>query len=388
MVSPPRFVAAAATVLGLAALALAPAACGEKKAEAVTEPPAPKGPKSVKFDPKALARLGIKVDVVGTQSSEYDIDVPGSLEYNLERYAEVGTLVDGRVATLGAKVGDEVKSGHVLATIVVPSIANAQAEYIGAEANARLARENEAREESLLKKELTTAREAEQARAEVQRTQAELQAAKARLQALGVAAPAQNQALSGAGTLLLKAPLDGVVVRRDAVLGRFLLAKETAFVIADPLSLRAVVNVYESDLPYFHVGSEATIAIDAMPGKTFKGKIAIVEPQVGKASRAARAYIDLPNPDGLLKPGLFIRASVRIPDDGPKDKVLVPAGAVQPLADDDVVFVELGDGKFEVRTVEVARRTPQIAEIRKGVATGDRIVVEGAYLLRGEVTKQ
>lgn len=365
--------------------------CGEKHATATDAAPAvrPDGPKVVKFDPKALERLGIKVEPVGHTGGELDLEVPGSLEYNLDNYAEVGTIVDGRVTAINVKPGDHVKKGHVLATLVVPSIATAQAEYLAAQAAAKNAKENETREKALLEKELTTARESEVARSEAARTEAELAAASAKLQALGVGKPTGGAGnISGAGTLLLTAPLDGVVVRRDAVLGRFLQAKETAFVIADPRDLRASLNVFETDLPYFRVGQEATIHIDAMPGKVVKGKIVLVEPQVGKASRSARAWIDVPNPEGILRPGLFIRASLALADEGTENKVMVPSQAVQPIGDDDVLFVEREPGVFEVRKVSVARRTTQVAEIREGVTAGERIVVDGAFVLRGEVTKQ
>jgi cobalt-zinc-cadmium efflux system membrane fusion protein len=281
-----------------------------------------------------------------------------------------------------------VKKGQVLATIDVPSIAVAQADYLSAEAASRIAKNNEARESTLLEKQLTTAREAEVAKGEALKTDAELGAAKAKLEALGVARPQAGSVITGAGSLNLVAPLDGVVVRRDAILGRFLSAKETAFVIADPHDLRASLNVYEADLPYFQIGQEAEIHIDAMPGKSVKGKIVLVEPQVGKASRAARAYIDLPNSDGTLRPGMFVRASVRLPENAGAGRLLVPAPSVQPVGDDDVVFVETQPGIFEVRKVVVARRTTQVAELREGVTRGERIVVEGAFVLRGEVTKQ
>lgn len=347
------------------------------------------GPKTVKFDPKSLERLGIKVEECGSKTGALDLEVPGSLEYNLDKYAEVGTLVDGRLTSVTVKPGDQVKKGQVLATLVVPSIANAQAEYLSAEAAAKSAKDNEARELALLDKGLTTAREAEVAKAEAAKTAAELSASKARLQALGVAQPGAGTNITGAGRLTLTAPLDGVVVRRDAVLGRFLQAKETAFVIADPHDLRASLNVYEADLPYFQIGQEADILIDAMPGKVWKGKIVLVEPQIGKQSRSARAFINVPNPDGTLKPGLFVRASIKLPEDLAAGKLLIPAPAVQPIGDDRVVFVEQGQpGQYEVRKVKVIRTTTQVAEIAEGLTKGEKCVVEGAFVLRGEVTKQ
>ena len=122
----------------LAALLVAAVApgCKEKTVEASQEPTTSAGPKTVKFDPKALGRLGIKVEAAGSTTGELDLAVPGSLEYNLDKYAEVGSLVDGRVTQMSVKVGDAVKKGQLLATIVVPSIASAQADYISAEAAA------------------------------------------------------------------------------------------------------------------------------------------------------------------------------------------------------------------------------------------------------------
>ena len=381
---------ALAPLSALALLLLLPACPGEKSVHAQDSAPAVKadGLKTVKFDPTSLQRLGIKVEACGGNAESLDLEVPGSLEYNLEKYAEVGTMVDGRLTSVTVKPGDVVKKGQLLATLVVPSIANAQADYLSAEAAAKTARDNQAREQALLEKGLTTARESEVAKSEATKTAAELSATKARLQALGVTQPTEGTNITGAGRLSLTAPLDGVVVRRDAVLGRFLQAKETAFVIADPTDLRAGLNVYEADLPYFRVGEDADIFIDAMPGKVWKGKIILVEPQIGKQSRSARAYINVSNPDGVLKPGLFVRASIKLPDDVAHGRVLVPAPAVQPIGEDKVVFVEQAPGAFEVRKVKVTRTTTQVAEIGEGITKGERCVVEGAFVLRGEVTKQ
>jgi cobalt-zinc-cadmium efflux system membrane fusion protein len=250
------------------------------------------------------------------------------------------------------------------------------------------AQTNLAREEALFAKQLTTAKELEDAKREDTKARAELAAASAKLQALGVARPGAGGIVQGAGTLLLSAPLDGVVIKRDAVLGRFLAPQEQAFIIADPAALRASLNVFEGDLVYFQLGSEVDVSFDALPGKVVKGKVSVIEPQLGKTTRSVRALIDVPNEDGALKPGLFLRASIKLPEDLSKSRLLVPKAAVQPLGDDDVVFVELQPGTFEVRKIQKTRETTQIVEIASGLQRGERIAVEGAFLLRGEVTKQ
>jgi membrane fusion protein, heavy metal efflux system len=94
----------------------------------------------------------------------------------------------------------------------------------------------------------------------------------------------------------------------------------------------------------------------------------------------------VPNPGGDLRPGFFVRASIQVIQ--LPGLLLIPSSAVQPLDDDDVVFVERSKGHYEVRQVNVARRTAEVSEISEGLARGERIVVQGAFLLRGEVTRQ
>ena len=108
----------------------------------------------------------------------------------------------------------------------------------------------------------------------------------------------------------------------------------------------------------------------------------------GRETRVLRVRIVVPNDDGALRPGMFVRASLDIRGGQEDGKLLVPSGAVQPLGDGDVVFVEMEAGVYEVRSVRAGRRTSQVAEILEGLAATERIVVDGAFLLRGEVTKQ
>ena len=381
--------------LALAALSLSVALAGlsvscSKKVHADTPQAegSARGVRTVKFDPKALERLGVKVDAAGSSATDYEFNVAGSLEYNREKYAEIGTIADGRVSSLRVHEGDLVKKGDVLGVMMIPAIAGAQAEYLAAQAAAQISRDNEAREKALLAKDLTTAREAELARSEAVRAQAELQASEAKLLALGAGKPQGHAAIPSAGTISLVAPIDGVVVRRDAVLGRYVQAKETVFVVADPTDLRAAINVYESDLPYFRLGAEVELTVDAQPGKVHKGKILRIDADVNPSTRTVRALIEVPNADRMLRPGEFVRATVKLPESAHSNQLLVPAAAVQPLGDDDVVFVEKEPGKYEVRTVRVARRTAQVVEISEGLSHGERIVVDGAFVLRGEVAKQ
>ncbi len=376
-------------VIALVALALgtACASCKDASATKNETDAGPQGPRVVKLDPAAVTRLGVKVDVAGAAGPSRTLRVNGTLDYDYDKYAEVGVPLEGRVTRVDVRVSEHVKKGQTLATIVVPSVASAQADYLQAQAAVTAARKNRDREEDLLSRQLTTAREAEVARSEAAKAEADLAAASARLNALRVGIPQSDSMVAAAGALSLTAPIEGVVVARKANLGVFLTPSDTAFVVADLSELWASLEVHESDIGYLTIGADVELAVDALAGKTFKGKLALIEPALSKASRAARARVVVDNASMELRPGLFLRASIALPNDAP-GRLFVPAGAVQPLADDDVVFIERSPGNFEVRTVKVARRTPDVVEVSEGLANGERIVVENAFLLRGEVTNQ
>jgi cobalt-zinc-cadmium efflux system membrane fusion protein len=350
----------------------------------------------VAFDPAVLERLGIRVEAAGIPGSAHTVRVSGTLDYDLDHYAEVGALLEGRVASVATRIGDHVSRGQVLATLVVPSIAEAQAGFLIARAAAIAAKKNRDREADLLGNQLTTAREAELASSDAAKAQADMAAAAGRLRALRVDVPDSDRKIDGAGSYKLAAPIEGTVVARDAVLGGFLEPNKTAFVVADLSQLRASLEIFEGDLPYVKPDAEVRITVDAVPGKVYRGHVALLDPQVDGATRSVRARVAVPNPDGDLRPGLFVRAAIGLPPDLLAARLLIPAAAVQPLGGEDVVFVERTRGSYEVRPVRLMAastdhprsQSSDVAEVADGLVRGENIVVEGAFLLRGEVTHQ
>jgi len=373
----------ASSVAMLVLSSFAGAGCGNKASATTQEVPkeAPVA-RQVIVDAETVKRLGIKTAKAGGEGSVATITVPGSMEYDLLHYAEVGPRLDGRITEVKVKLGDKVKKGDVLAVLAVPSLAEAQAAFLTSNAALGAAKKNAEREKALLEKSLTTAREAEVAQAELNKAQAESQAAKARLDALGVAGGGVG------GQTKLTAPIDGTVVARHAVLGAFSSSSANAFIIADTAKLIASLDVHEADLPYLSLGNDVNFTADGLPGRAFKGKLTYIDPTVNKATRLVRARVEVDNVDGTLRPGMFIRASVALPKAAATGFIALPPEAVQPLGNDDVVFVERSADHFEVRKVKVARRTSEVVEIKEGITSGETVVVEGAFLLRGEAAKQ
>lgn len=375
----------------VALLLLVPQSAGCRDAPGATREqsgPVPGAMRLVRFDVPSLARLGVRCEAAGGATSARALHVPGTVEYDPDHYAEVGTVLEGRVSSVAARLGDKVRKGQVLATLVVPSIADTQAEYLSAAATVTAARQNLRREEDLVARELTTAREVEVARSEAAKAEADLAAVLSKLRALHVSVPETNSVVAAAGTYPLTSPIDGVVVRREAVLGAFLEPQALAFAVADLSELWATLEVFEADLPYLREGSHVDLTADAFPGTVFAGTVAHVDPQIRKDTRALRARVALPNRDGSLRPGMFVRARVQLAAGIARTGVLLPSVSVQPLGEADVVFVEREPGVYEIRPVKVLRRTSDIAEVAEGVSPGECVVTTGAFLLRGEATKQ
>lgn len=346
-----------------------------------------RGPRLVRIEPATAQRLGIRVEAAGSQSGEHRLQLPGSLDFDVERVARVGSVLEGRVVSVTGRIGDPVKKGQRMATVMAPAVAAAQADFLGSRAEAGFATDRVTREEDLAARELTTAQELARARSEKAKAEASMAAAEARLRALRVAVPSGKQPLSDSGLVTLTAPIDGVIFERSVVLGQYIFPDDTAFVVADLSRLWANLDLFEADVPYLRVGADVELTLDASPGKVFHGQLSAIEPKMLKSSRSLRARVSVPNPDGSLRPGFFVRASIALPN-GSKE-LLIPSSAVQPL-EEDVVFVvrDEKDGIYEVRPVLVGRRTAEVAEISEGLSRGESIVVQGAFLLRGEVTRQ
>ncbi len=369
--------------LGCLLLALHTLAMGCSSASATKVEPAPvKAARTGHIDQETSKRLGVTTMVIGQGGVDEMIPVPGSVEYDLNYYAEVGPRLDGRITAVKVKLGDHVKKGAVLAVVAVPSLAEAQAGSVIAHALLEAAVKNHAREKDLLAKQLTTARELEVAESELKKARADVLAAEARLSALGVG----GQAIKGA--LELVAPIDGTVVQRQAIVGGFLAASANAFVVADTSKLTAVLEVHEGDLPYLKLGATVTVTAESMPENVYKGVLTWLDPVVSKTTRLVRARVDLPNESGALRPGMFIRGRIGVTL--PKGtNILLPTQAVQPLGADDVVFILTKEpGTYEIRRVVLGRRTSEVVDVKQGASIGETVVVDGAFLLRGEAAKQ
>jgi cobalt-zinc-cadmium efflux system membrane fusion protein len=327
-----------------------------------------------------------------TAPVERRADVAGSLALGELRASEAGVAeiaspVEARVLRLLAAPGDVVKAGQPLVELQSVELGRAWAEYLAADARLGLARSTEERERALSAGGVSARKELEAAQAETTAAAATLRAARGALESLGVSDPdAGAGAEAAAGRFSLAAPLDGTVLARDAVVGRFVHPGETLFRQADLATLWLVVHAAERDALRVRLDATADVLLPALPGVALTGRVAWIGAEVDAGTRTVPVRVELANPDGRLRPGLS--GSAALPLEGAGEMLVVPSAAVQRHEDGWCVFQPAGEGRFSCRPIGRGRELGGQVEILSGVAEGETVVVDGAFLLRAELERR
>ncbi len=302
----------------------------------------------------------------------------------------MGPLVPGRIVGLKASVGDAVHTGQVLAIIESVEVGQAQAAFLSARARAGAAESNFQRERDLASQHISSARERELAEAQSASETAEVRAALERLRAFGLGAQeiaALEKGASSGGRVPLRAPIDGTVVGRAVTLGQAVERATDAFQIANLVRLWVLLDLYEKDLRSVYVGQRVELRSDAAPGDVFEAKVGYVTPLVDEKTRTASVRIETDSQGGRLRPGQFVTA--HLAGDGARavaDSLAVVRKAVQTVEGQNVVFRRVGAG-FERRAIDLGVSSGDLVEIKRGLAEGDEVASDGAFLLKSELLR-
>jgi cobalt-zinc-cadmium efflux system membrane fusion protein len=318
----------------------------------------------------------------------------GELKVNGDAYAEAGSPIPARIVRLIASPGQAVRRGQPLAELQSVELGQARAQRTGAAARAELARQTVERKRGLAADRIVSRGELQRAEAEAAEAAAELRAAEASVEALGVGRGSIGIGGGGGGGGLsgftLLSPVSGTVLERTAVQGQSADPSQALFRIGDLSQLWLVVQAPERDVVRMRTGSSAEITLAALPGQKLRGTIAWIGREVDAHSRTVPVRIVIPNQDGRLKPGMFATAFIETGAQG-EQVVAVPAIALQRMDDQWVVFLPRGlprgNGRFEVRPVERGRDLGDEVAILSGLKPGERVVDEGAFVLRAEAEK-
>jgi Cu(I)/Ag(I) efflux system membrane fusion protein len=324
-------------------------------------------PTSVTLTPDGIAVANIRTEPAATRALARRVTAAGDLGFNARRLVHLTARTPGRVERVLVVAGDRVREGQVLAEIYSPDYLILQAEYLlAAERAKRLAGDP----------------------AEAGQARALLDSSRERLLLVG-ASPAEVEGLAALSLprplLSVRATLSGTVIEAGVLAGDWVDLGANLFRLADLTTLWASLHVQEKDLPSLKTGAEAVLRTQAYPGEDFRGRLVLVGDVVDAGTRTVEGRVEVPNPQGRLKPGMYVDASVAAA--GERAALVVPESALQDDEGHAVVFVKTGERTFTRREVQAGERFAGYVEILSGLTEGETVVISGGFLLKSEMRK-
>ncbi len=190
-----------------------------------------------------------------------------------------------------------------------------------------------------------------------------------------------EQAGQAERTITVHSPVSGVVVKKEVVPGMRIEAGGMPYELWDLTSVWVLADVYETDLRHLEVGAPATLTFKGVPGREYQGRVAFIDPVLDPKTRTAKLRVALANPGAVLKPEMFGEVVLKT---APRRALRIPADAVIDSGTRSVVFVALGDGKFQPRVVRLGASDGDHVEVQDGLAAGDQIVTRANFLVDSE----
>jgi cobalt-zinc-cadmium efflux system membrane fusion protein len=305
------------------------------------------------------------------------LNVTGTVNPDVSRQIPVISIASGRVVAIHTQLGASVTMGQLLMEVQSTDISNAFDQYLKAVNDERLARAQDERAKILYEKGAIARSQLEIADDSEQDAKADLTAAEQQLVVLGV--DKNHPSL----TAKVYSPATGVVISQNvtnaAAAGVTFAGSATAFTIADLSQVWVICDVFENDLPMVHLGQTADIRLNAYPNRPIKGTIGEIDAILDPSIRTAKVRIEVPNPDRLMRIGMFATATFH--GRTLEQHAAVPASAILHLHDRDWVYAPAGDGKFRrVGVVGGAMIGDGKQEIVSGLAVGQQVVTNALEL--------
>ena len=320
----------------------------------------------VVIDPRRQQLIGVRIVPIRRSTISQEVRAAGVVRFDETRQAEVTTRVDGWIRDLRADyTGRTITRGEQLFTLYSPALLAAQNEYL-------LAHRGHA-----------TAATAEIAGVR-EYSERLVQAARERLLRWDLS-EADIRALEERGravdTVPFRSPVTGTIVEKMAVEGMRVMTGQTLFRVADLSVVWVEADVPEHDMSIVRVGQTARVTLQGFENAPLLGRTIYVYPTVTEQTRTAKVRIQFANRGGRLKPGMFAEVLLSGPD---VEALTVPTDAVLEAGIDQLVFVSLGEGRFEPRPVKVGRRTRDEVQITSGLKEGEQVATGAAFFLDSE----
>jgi len=311
----------------------------------------------------------------------------GSVAYDSFRTTPVITQVSGPITRIVVVPGQQVRRGQPLLYVASPDYSQLRAAYLKAKDSDALAQKAYARARDLYQHHALAEQSVEAAESAQVQASGDVESAAAALKVLGVADPDALLKSAPSFQAPLRAPINGEVVEQNVAAGQLLQTGVTqCFLISDTRTVWVLVNIYQGDMPYVHVGDRVAIQTDTYPD-TFHGRISYIAPALDPNTRTLQARIETPNPGDKLKKDMYVTATVNA--GVVRNAVAVPDSAVLRDAENQpFVYVETAQDKFGRRPVSVGESQQGKTQITSGLNPGDRYIAAGSLFVQFETSLQ
>ncbi len=305
-----------------------------------------------------------------------ELHVNGVIAPDVNREVPVVSLGGGRVVEIKAKLGDSVKKGQTLLLINSPDLSQAFSDYQKFKADEQLADKQLARAQLLYDKGAIALADLETAEDADAKARVDAQTAAQHVKVLG------GNINNPSPLLPVVAPISGTIVDQQITGGTGVKSLDNSpnlFTIADLSTVWVVCDVYEDMLSRVHVGDAAEITLNAYPDQKFRGKVVNISELLDPTTRSAKVRIELPNPKGLMRAGMFVTATFK----GREliERVVIPPTAIVHLHDKDWVFVPAGNNRFRRVALQLGPQTSDgFVQVASGLKPQDKVATNALQL--------
>jgi cobalt-zinc-cadmium efflux system membrane fusion protein len=343
---------------------------------------------------------GIVVEPARARTLARTLQATGRITLNENRTWRVGSTIGGSIARIFVNVGDPVKEGEILARMYSHDIHEARAEYRRAIAeldrlknSLAFAQRQRDRMRRLYQLKAASLQQVEQSEvefknAEVAIAHGEVELRRTRFHLVHyLKVPLDEPATSDAeeGLIPILSPASGTLLQRAVTPGMVVEPSGPLFVITDLSALWMIAAINEEHLAQLRIGMVARVSVQAHPGRTFLGKITRLGEELDPTTRTIMARVELPNPNGLLKPEMYATAELELKGSTPA--LFIPQTAIQEVNGEDVVFVRHGEDRFEARPISTGRLIGSEQEILRGLEPGELLAVSGSFTLKSQLLR-
>ncbi len=372
-------------------------------------------PNQLSMSESAMKLASIETIPAAYGIAKMEIHLSGKVEYDESRIRNITAWVPGRLERMFVDyTGITVNKGDHMMELYSPEVYTAQEELI----QARKLVESSSGQSAFGQKNV----------------KATLAASREKLRLMGLLDKQIKKIESSespTNLITVYSPMTGVVIQKNGVEGAYVKTGTNIYTIADLSRVWVIFDAYESDLPWLAFGQNITFSAEAIPGETFKGHIAFIDPVLDAKTRTVKVRMNVQNPDGLIKPGMFVQGTIQATLDGDgkainpelankwicpmhpevvrdqkgdcevcgmdlvksesmglintsgqkQENLLIPASAVLKTGNRAIVYVQIPgtDPTFEGREVVLGSRVGDQYIVKYGLKEGELVVRKGNF---------